>query len=69
MTTQDKHIEAKLNLLHLAEYLGNVSEACRRLGCSRDTFYRVKVYSESHSSSPRSFRRARASLRLMMQPQ
>jgi hypothetical protein len=27
MTTQDKLIKAKLNLLDLAEYLGNVSEA------------------------------------------
>jgi transposase InsO family protein len=42
MTTQQKLIKAKLNLLDLAQYLGNVSEACRTLGYSRDTFYRVK---------------------------
>jgi transposase InsO family protein len=42
MTTQQKLIKAKLNLLDLASYLGNVSEACRTLGYSRDTFYRVK---------------------------
>jgi hypothetical protein len=34
MTTQDKLIKAKLNMLDLADYLGNVSEACRRLGYS-----------------------------------
>lgn len=31
-----------MNLLHLAAYLKNVSEACRVMGYSRDTFYRVK---------------------------
>ena len=42
MTTQDKLIKAKLNLLELGAYLGNVSEACRTQGYSRDTFYRLK---------------------------
>lgn len=47
MTTQEKLIKAKLNLLDLGAYLGNVSEACRTLGYSRDTFYRVKkLYDE-----------------------
>lgn len=31
-----------MNLLNLAAYLKNVSEACRVMGYSRDTFYRVK---------------------------
>jgi len=38
MTTQDKLIKGKLNLLELGTYLGNVSAACRTLGYSRDTF-------------------------------
>ena len=42
MTQQDKLIKNKLGLLRLAEHLGNVSAACRTLGYSRDTFYRVK---------------------------
>ncbi|MHC4705349.1 MAG: IS481 family transposase [Planctomycetota bacterium] len=42
MTTQQKLIKSKLNLLDLASYLGNVSEACRTMGYSRDTFYRLK---------------------------
>jgi transposase len=46
MTTQEKLIKAKLNLLELGSYLGNVSEACRTLGYSRDTFYRVKKLHE-----------------------
>jgi len=36
-----------MNLLDLGAYLGNVSEACRTLGYSRDTFYRLKrLYEE-----------------------
>jgi transposase InsO family protein len=42
MTTEAKLIKAKLNLLELGAYLGNVSEACRTMGYSRDTFYRLK---------------------------
>ena len=42
MTTQEKLIRPKLKLLELADYLGNVSEACKIMGYSRDTFYRVK---------------------------
>ncbi len=41
MTTDQKLIRNKLGLLDLASYLKNVSEACRVMGYSRDTFYRV----------------------------
>jgi hypothetical protein len=42
MTTEAKLFKAKLNLLELGSYLGNVFEACRTLGYSRDTFYRLE---------------------------
>ena len=42
MTTQQKLIKSKMGLLELASFLQNVSEACRVMGYSRDTFYRVK---------------------------
>ena len=42
MTNEQKLIKSKMNLLDLAAYLKNVSEACRVMGYSRDTFYRVK---------------------------
>ena len=42
MTTQDKIIKNKLGLLQLAEMLGNVSQACKVMGYSRDSFYRFK---------------------------
>jgi transposase InsO family protein len=40
-------IKHKMGLLSLAEELHNVSQACRVMGVSRDTFYRVKEAKES----------------------
>ena len=42
MTTDEKLIKNKLGLIKLAEQLGNVSQACKVMGYSRDTFYRFK---------------------------
>ena len=42
-----KIIKPKLGLLELAKQLGNVSEACKTLGYSRDTFYRYRDLYES----------------------
>ena len=41
-TQQDKVLKPKLGLLELAKQLGNVSQACKIMGYSRDTFYRYK---------------------------
>ena len=40
MTTEQKIIRAKVGLLELAKQLGNVSQACKMMGYSRDSFYR-----------------------------
>jgi hypothetical protein len=42
MTTEQKVIRAKVGVLELAKQLGNVSQACRVMGYSRDSFYRFK---------------------------
>ena len=42
MTTEQKIIRAKVGLLELARQLGNVSQACKMMGYSRDSFYRFK---------------------------
>ena len=42
MRTEEKIIKTKLGLLELAKQLGNVSQACRVMGYSRDSFYRFK---------------------------
>lgn len=41
-TLEEKIIKPKLGLLELAKQLGSVSQACRTMGYSRDTFYRFR---------------------------
>jgi len=40
MTREQKIIRAKVGLLELAKKLGNVSQACKMMGYSRDSFNR-----------------------------
>ena len=42
MNKDQKVIRAKLGLLELAKQLGSVSQACKVMGYSRDSFYRFK---------------------------
>jgi Winged helix-turn helix len=42
MTAEQKIIRAKVGLLELAKQLGHVSQACKMMGYSRDSFYRFK---------------------------
>jgi hypothetical protein len=42
MTTEEKIIKNKLGLINLARRLGNVSQACKVMGYSRDSFYRFQ---------------------------
>ena len=42
MTQQQYIINRKLNIFELSEQLGNISEACRRLGVSRSHYYDIK---------------------------
>lgn len=42
MTNEQKVIKNKVGLLRLAQTLGSVSQACKVMGFSRDSFYRFK---------------------------
>src|SRR5690348_11614902 len=42
VNTDQKIIKNKVGLLKLAEMLGSVSQACKMMGYSRDSFYRFK---------------------------
>jgi transposase InsO family protein len=48
MTTQEKLIRRKQSLLELAEYLRNISQACKIHGVSRQHFYDIRTAYEEH---------------------
>jgi len=54
--TQQKTIRVKVGVLELAKQLGNVSQACRVMGYSRDSFYRFKNLRNSTTKAVRSRR-------------
>lgn len=47
MNSETKLIKSRIGLLKLAEHLNNVTKACKMMGTSRDSFYRIKQLYET----------------------